>query len=340
MSLRESYDLALKSRDAYISTGDALELERAIKQFEDAQHIVRQLSLYSDNETLEDLNTADLRFIDLEYHLSHLLQQRRHDSKTRLLLLERCVNLLKMFLQRCVDYSLVSEAVLSAIRKALSGSEGFVSSVNANDRRTAKIQRYKLEKDLERQVQLFVGTDEETVRSRTLLSIRLSAERSMQELEALSMEISMLELMRKEQIESDKSVPRSDRDPLERPGDQRVIDGADWRIDRPEQPMLDGRGKVMRPFVITSTKQDLRAGVFGPDHSLPTMSIDEYLELETARGGIISSKDTGLGPQTGTTRPQYAEKERLEEEERRKAIAWDEYTEQHTKGQGNTMNRG
>ena len=32
----------------------------------------------------------------------------------------------------------------------------------------------------------------------------------------------------------------------------------------------------------------LQAEVFRPDHRLPTMSIDEYLEIEQQRGNIIS----------------------------------------------------
>ena len=43
----------------------------------------------------------------------------------------------------------------------------------------------------------------------------------------------------------------------------------------------------LRPFVITSKREQLREGVFRPGWRLPTMSIDEYLEQERARGNII-----------------------------------------------------
>lgn len=49
----------------------------------------------------------------------------------------------------------------------------------------------------------------------------------------------------------------------------------------------------LRPFTIlpstsSSERSRLRAEVFRPDHRLPTMTIDEYLEEENRRGNIIS----------------------------------------------------
>lgn len=32
----------------------------------------------------------------------------------------------------------------------------------------------------------------------------------------------------------------------------------------------------------------LKAQVFGPDHRLPTMTVDEYLEIERQRGNILT----------------------------------------------------
>src|SRR5207249_5135691 len=42
-------------------------------------------------------------------------------------------------------------------------------------------------------------------------------------------------------------------------------------------PLLSGEGKVMRPFILTSKRDQFAQGVFRPDHSLPTMSVDDYL---------------------------------------------------------------
>ena len=49
----------------------------------------------------------------------------------------------------------------------------------------------------------------------------------------------------------------------------------------------------LRLFTIVPTREAadrarLQAQVFGPDHTLPTMSVDEYLEIERQRGKIIT----------------------------------------------------
>lgn len=101
-------------------------------------------------------------------------------------------------------------------------------------------------------------------------------------------------------------------------------------------PILSSDGKPLRPFTLLDTRQHLQKGVFRPDHNLPTMSIDEYLEEEKRRGGIIE----GGGEQSGI-RPEPDEDDLDKaDEETLKARAWDEYKEDNPKGSGNTLNRG
>lgn len=47
----------------------------------------------------------------------------------------------------------------------------------------------------------------------------------------------------------------------------------------------------LRPFTILPPGADraqLQAQVFQPGHRLPTMTVDEYLEIERQRGNIIT----------------------------------------------------
>ena len=49
----------------------------------------------------------------------------------------------------------------------------------------------------------------------------------------------------------------------------------------------------LRPFTIlpageSADRARLQGQVFGPGHRLPTMSIDEYLEIERERGNILT----------------------------------------------------
>ena len=101
-------------------------------------------------------------------------------------------------------------------------------------------------------------------------------------------------------------------------------------------PILNSDGKPLRPFTLLDSRQKLRDGVFRPDHSLPTMTIDEYLEEEKRRGGMIE----GGGEQSG--RPVEPDEDNLEkaDADTMKAREWDEFTEANAKGSGNTINRG
>lgn len=133
----------------------------------------------------------------------------------------------------------------------------------------------------------------------------------------------------------------------EPPSDQQTHngrgDGYSERLDLPVStlanlrgPILDKSGKPLRPFTLLDSRTRLQQGVFRPDHSLPTMTIDEYLEEERKRGGIIE----GGGPQSAI-RPEVDEDDMGKaDEETMKARAWDEFTEANPKGSGNTMNRG
>ncbi|KEI36487.1 uncharacterized protein L969DRAFT_90808 [Mixia osmundae IAM 14324] len=164
-------------------------------------------------------------------------------------------------------------------------------------------------------------------------------------------------------------LPSSTRDGRQdaRASHSRRDDASTWRLDDlghrrsdwTTGPVLSSSGKVLRPFtILPSTKQGgpqsaletrlrLQAEVFQPDHRLPTMSIDEFLEIEQAEGRIISGGGQASAErETTSERTQrieegdnaagYAENERHVREQRE----WDLYTDDHRRGEGNRHNRG
>ena len=80
----------------------------------------------------------------------------------------------------------------------------------------------------------------------------------------------------------------------------------------------------------------MRNGVFRPDHSLPTMTIDEYLEEEMRRGGIVDGGGAGDGRQAEPDE----DDDRWVDAETMKAREWDEFKEANPRGSGNKLNRG
>ena len=114
------------------------------------------------------------------------------------------------------------------------------------------------------------------------------------------------------------------------------LDGSQLLNKNKAGPILDKNGKPLKPFTILGNRQALRNGVFQPDHSLPTMTIDEYLEEEKQRGGMIDR----AGEQSGiASKPDEDDMDKADIETM-KAREWDEFTEANPKGSGNTMNRG
>ena len=116
-------------------------------------------------------------------------------------------------------------------------------------------------------------------------------------------------------------------------------------------PILSTGGKPLRPFTLLDSRQTVKNGVFKSGHNLPTMTIDEYLEEERARGGIIEGGGaaSGLSPEPDEDNYEKGDAETL------KARDWDEYVEANPKyvcrltsrnftdkhrGSGNTLNRG
>lgn len=157
-----------------------------------------------------------------------------------------------------------------------------------------------------------------------------------QSLESIAQELHILSLAPPAQPER-QNLPAADGRQ-----DGRGRDTYSERLDtqlpglRNSGPIFSSDGKVMRPFTLLDSRQRVQQGVFRPGHSLPTMSIDEYLEEEKRRGGIIEGggEQSMMVPEPDEDNLEKADEETL------KARAWDEFKEDNPKGSGNTLNRG
>jgi len=179
--------------------------------------------------------------------------------------------------------------------------------------------------------------DEQALRDLHMTNLALMVHQTFQSLESIAQELHILSLAppmpppgQVSQAPDEREAGRRNRENYSDRLDSQ-LPGLKW-----SGPILSSDGKPLRPFTMLDTRQRLQQGVFRPDHSLPTMTIDEYLEEERRRGGIIE----GGGEQSGI-RPEIDEDD-LEkaDEETMKARAWDEFKEDNPKGSGNTLNRG
>ncbi|ODH44997.1 hypothetical protein ACO22_00475 [Paracoccidioides brasiliensis] len=328
------------------SSESIIQLSDVIAEFEECQRRIAHLSLFSGNESLEDITTGDLQYLTVDYILADLLQ--KSYSADRIKSLQRSRDEYEKYLECLDQYGLLSPND-KRLHESYTDNPASFTLAPLNDaakRRDIKVSRFREEKELKQllehlsQNQNGMQHDEDLVRQLYLAEIKLYTHQTFQALDMLSQELSMLTGA---QSARPSAHPVYDHDARKR--DRSDKSGFPERLDvglgqntrgGGTGPLLSKSGVPLQPFVLTSKRTELQKGVFRPGHSLPTMSIDEYLEEERRRGGIIE----GGGEQSG--QPKEIDEDDLEkaDEETMKARAWDEFTEDNPRGSGNTLNRG
>ncbi|KAK0548590.1 Type 2A phosphatase-associated protein 42 [Tilletia horrida] len=206
-----------------------------------------------------------------------------------------------------------------------------------------------------------------SLRSYLLLNLNLHALKTYALLESAQQELTLLANMPPQDSLRESQQRQEQRERTRGPNGD-----VSWKLDAPiggglsSAPLLDPKGRPLRPFTITPSTGSAAAGagvvpldptahraalkqqVFQPSHRLPTMSIDDYLAEEERRGNVLR----GGGPE-GAAKPTPKEERAIraeldgtvqgwgaEEEERQEKIKWDKWADEHRRGEGNTMNRG
>lgn len=182
--------------------------------------------------------------------------------------------------------------------------------------------------------------DDDVLRELYRTEIFLSVNQALQSLEAINQEMEVIAMM-------PPRTPTRNQNFADTDSRARRKESSDYseRLDLSlsqlaargaRGPILDTDGRPLRPFTLLDTRQRIQRGVFRPDHSLPTMTIDEYLEEEKRRGGMID----GGGPQSQQRALLDEDDFDKADEATMKARAWDDFIEENPKGSGNTMNLG
>jgi len=154
----------------------------------------------------------------------------------------------------------------------------------------------------------------------------------------ITQEMEILAQLRNADPVAPDQSPSDQRAPARSDGYSERLDGATTMagLGRRGGPLLSSSGKPLQPFTLTDKRTQLRQGVFKPGHSLPTMSIDDYLEEERRRGGIIDGGGNADTPQLELDEDNM----QAVDAATMKAREWDEFVEANPKGAGNTLNRG
>lgn len=173
--------------------------------------------------------------------------------------------------------------------------------------------------------------DDDAVRELQLTNIALCTHNTFQSLESLNCEVEILAMAPPTAPTGPEALERDYRERMGLGDKDEYSDRLDSRDALSSitnrGPILSSGGKPLRPFTLLDSRQTLKEGVFKPGHNLPTMTIDEYLEEERARGGIIEGggEASGLSPEPDEDNFEKADAETM------KAREWDEYVEANPK---------
>ena len=145
--------------------------------------------------------------------------------------------------------------------------------------------------------------DEDVERDIILTSARLDAQIALESIKLIRDERVLLQDLERAKREKGDHSSTLDKEPT-KPVDWKSLTGplmnSQGRVSvgktnssRRMRVDTSDKRQILRPFVITSKREEMRSGVFRPSWNLPTMTIEEYLDLEAERGNILEG--TGYG---------------------------------------------
>lgn len=338
-------------------------LAELIKDFTTIQGIIDRLDLFSDNETLEEVSSNYIPFINVKYYLASLFMNYLLDQKATYAIdsegdklkfksnnLDRSKSL---FLHYLVDLDTLGNVLsesqtlrLNSFSELYSPTFNELVGYNSNPalKRAEKIANYKLEKELnsklaildgyyratleeDEEALLFKRFDEEVVRAIYVDQLKLFSLHAFNNLELVVMEADVLSKRPSAPLEHPEAKT-DEREKEEQHGYTSRLETLPFK-EKKFQDLISKHGKVLQPFTITSSKQDLQKKVFGTGQVLPSMSVEEYLDYELANGKMVKeeAKDTN----------QEENEDVYNSDEEYEKRAWDDWKDDNPKGSGNKM---
>lgn len=328
----------LQEAEARRQASEAADVEAALALYARLLDRSAAAGLFSANETADDLPTSSLPFLLVEYHLAELLQRTGFATPAaRRLTLGRARDAYLGFLRLVDAYRLLERPYVELLERCRLDPDAFslvAPGTDAAATREAKIAHSRTLRALEQKRNLLARdpgyvqrTDDDVVRQLHLAAVAHAVHSSFQALDSLNRELAVLA-----EAPPDGFSARSQSSPDD--ADTR-LDGASLPSRPPGGPLLSRQGKPLQPFTLVNTRADRAKAVFRPGHSLPTMSIDEYLAEERRQGNILEG---------GTDRPPVPAVDDDDAEavdrETYKARQWDDFKDENPRGAGNTLNMG
>ncbi|XP_026186996.1 immunoglobulin-binding protein 1 [Mastacembelus armatus] len=316
------------TNEALGSNSVQVRVKRGISMLEEASRMASQLDLFSRNEDLEEVATADLKYLLLPALLGALTMKQVSRDK-RLDIVQTARVYFMDFLRRCKDYNISQFELPKSTHENPDENEFSAAEsvrcptdlVAMAAQRRAKIERYRQKKELEarlsdirRDVDSGQANDEVS-RNYYLLIVERWVTVCLEEIESIDQEVEILKKMDVLKQSATKQPPQPDRPP-------------------------------MKPFILT--KDVVQAQVFGAGYpSLPIMTVDDWYEQHKKQGVLPDQgipRRVAVDDNTDGTEREEEEKEKKaendDEESVLKARNWDDWKDTHRRGYGNRKNMG
>ncbi|NXJ78091.1 IGBP1 protein, partial [Trogon melanurus] len=307
-------------------------VRRGLEALRRAAAMVQELELFSENEELDEIASADLRYL-LVPALLGALTVKQVDLSKRLEHLESARAQFWSFLKLCRSYGIGDFQLPPAAAPSPSSGEEDGGSPSPRGPVTAqpslvamalsrktKIERYNQKKELESKLASLRTSvesgqaDEDQVREFYILELKKWINTSLEEIESIDEEMVLLR--------SRGAVKQS---PAAPPG-----------ASRPGRTPL-------KPFILT--RDAAQARLFGAGYpGLPTMTVDDWYEQRrrqgVAPGQTVPQRAPGVTDEELQKQQQEKKEEEDDEEALQKARSWDDWKDTHFRGYGNRQNMG
>ncbi|CAF1352451.1 unnamed protein product [Adineta steineri] len=324
----------LQSSSADTTTDDySSKLLHTIRLLESLEKRLISLELFSDNESIDEVSTTNIRYLLLNAYLAWLYQTKRSKPSQRLINVQHACDYYSKFLTMTRNY----EIHKYSIPKAPTNDDcGNMEQLNSRDvdmmkmaqDRASKIQAHLKRREEEETMRAFEeamkhdASDEEAKRKFYLSKIRWWVDTALNDLVYLHDELRVL--LQRKSIE-----PTNDDESHRRPG-----------------PLPPSR--PLKPLVITRDMLQSKAIGLGYP-SAPTMTIDEFYE-SLARRGLAPTPEQSKAMASGPKLPSASDMEKEEvakeahvERDDPDMISYlrskDDYMDDHHRGEGNRHNR-
>ncbi|XP_065919592.1 immunoglobulin-binding protein 1-like [Dysidea avara] len=288
-------------------------VKKGVGLLEDSTRIVNRLDLFSSNEELDEVATANLKYLLLPALLGDLTLQLMGEERVDVL--RRARVYVADYLQRCKSYSITSEEVPTATQPvATTGQQSFEQMTATRQAKIARQQALKETnnklKELDRRLSSGLPVDEDVQREQTLLLLQSWVYKCLDHVISIDKEMEILSHM--EQMKKSGVPPRP-------------------------EPVADKL--PFKPILIT--REMIKSKVFGAGYpSLPTVSLEEFHEQEAARIQQELERQKAAAQSSGCHGDDDHQSSDEDDEKLQRARAFDEFKDEHRRGEGNKKGKG